>query len=215
MKWLPGIREFDNLDEREASLLARLGREFDQDPSKLIGKSKRPTARDFQLIGTLIQVYCFAELSARQIIELIDTATPDRQPDSASRLAPHDVFPKLAEAAERLHNTGKGNLKETITRAAGTVAMHRQIRHALAHWAVRRVEGGKAYLLLSKHSQEAKKRHGKFGGAEVMNYGIMGVATLRRELAKLEQHAQNLSMAAAAMSAEPEVLAKMTRSGPD
>lgn len=208
MKWLFSSRNAD-IDASETVLLARLEKAFDADPDAFVEASKRPTAKDFELIGTFIQVYCFAELSARQIIEMIDSAILGRRPEAASRLAGHDVFPKLAEAAGKLSSDGKGNLRETLIRAAGTVEMHRQIRHTLAHWAVRRIEGGRAFLVLSKNAQEGKKRHGKMIGAGELHYGMMGTATLRRELKKLEQHTQNLSVAAVHMGKDRQGLASM------
>jgi hypothetical protein len=193
----------------DADMLARLESKFESDPDAFIAASKRLTARDFELIGTFIQVYCFAELSARQIIELIDSATPRRDAHNATRLASHDVFPKLGEAAKRLQQTGSGNLKDTLIRAAETIEMHRPVRHTFAHWAVRSVERGRAYLLLSKHAQEGKRRHGRMIGAGQSHYGILGVSTLRSELGKLEQHTQNLSVAALKMSSDPLTLQKM------
>lgn len=87
--------------------------------------------------------------------------------------------------------------------------MHRQTRHTLAHWVVRRVDKGKAYLLLSKSAQGGKKRHGKAIGSGEVNYGIIGTATLRRELKKLNDHTRNLSYCAMQMDADKETLAKM------
>lgn len=208
MKWMFSSGKAD-VDARDAVLLARLEKSFDADPDAFVEASKRLTATDFELIGTFIQVYCFAELSARQIIEMINCATVGQPTEAASRLAGHDVFPKLAEAAGKLSNNGKGNLRETLIRAAGTVAMHRQVRHTLAHWAVRRIETGEAFLILSKNAQEGKKRHGKMIGAGEIHYGIMGTATLRRELKKLEQHTQNLSVAAMHMNKDTQGLAGM------
>lgn len=208
MKFLSRVFGRDNLDATASALLARLQTEFDYDPDSFIEASQSPKPKDFQLIGTFIQVYCFAEFSARQIIEMIDSATPHMRAD-ASRYAPHDVFPKLENAANRLSDSGKGNLKETVLRAAKTIGMHRQMRHALAHWAVRRLENGAAYLILSKDGQEGKKRSGQTIGVDHAHYGIIITGTLRRELDKLEQHTHNLSLVAFAMSRDKATLAKM------
>lgn len=202
-------RRHTEFDARDAALLARLGAQFDENPDAFIEASKRPTAKDFQLIGTFVQVYCFAELSARQIIEMIDSVIPNQGKEAASRLAGHDVFPHLILAANRFKNSSKGNVKETLIRAAGIVGMHRQMRHTFAHWTVRRVEGDKAFLLLSKNAQEGKKRTGTMPMVGCMNYGIVAKETLRRELRKLEEHTQNLSIVAAHMSKDSVTLARM------
>lgn len=197
------------MDPGETALLSRLDAEFDKDPHAFILASRRPSAKDFQMIGTIIQVYSFAELSARQIIELIDQATPGGSGDVGTRLAPHDVFPKLAEAARRLKDTDRSNLKPTILRAADTIGMHRELRHTLAHWVVRRLDKGRAYLVMSKNAQEGKKRHGELIGANQIGYGIISAASLKRELAYLEIHTHNLSTVALALNNDCETLADM------
>lgn len=204
-----GWRRSVNPVAEDAEMLATLEAKLDRDLDAIITGSKRPSRKDFELIGTFIQVYSFAEFSARQIIELIDIYGPPGKLDRATRLAAHDVFPKLAEAADRLTQMGDGNLKETLVRAAATIDMHRIMRHTLAHWAVRRVERGRAYLLLSKNAQEGKKRHGRMISAGESHYGFVGVASMRAELRKLEQHTQNLSVIVLAMREDPESLRKM------
>lgn len=213
MKWWNKLFAPSNIDAFEAALLARLEAEFNAAPDAFIASAQRLSPSDFQLIGTFIQVYSFAELSARQIIEMIDTVTSGQTAGRASRLANHDVFPHLEAAAKRLGQTGKGNLKETLLRAAGIIGMHRQMRHTLAHWAVRRVSGDDAFIFLSKNAQEGKKRTGNMIGASEISYGFAGKRTLRRELRKLEEHTQNLSVAAAKMTDDRETLAKMVKAG--
>lgn len=213
MNWWNKLFAPSDLDAFDAALLARLEAEFNAEPDAFLAEAKRPSPTDFQLIGTFIQVYSFAEMTARQIVEMIDALTPGKSANAASRLAGHDVFPHLEAAANRLGQTGTGNLKETLLRAAGTVKMHRQMRHTLAHWAVRRVSGDDAFIFLSKNAQEGKKRTGNMIGESEISYGFTGKRTLRRELRKLEEHTQNLSVAAAKMTADRETLAKMVKAG--
>lgn len=212
MKLVRDIIRASDLDAQDVAQLTRLEMEFDANPGNFISTSVHPKRSDFQLIGEFVQVYCFAEYSARHIIELIDSIALDTAAMPASRFADHDVFPQLKKAAERLNQRGKGNLKETLLRAAGTISMHRQTRHTLAHWVVRRVDKGKAYLLLSKSAQGGKKRHGKTIGVGEVNYGFIGTSTLRSELKKLGDHTNNLSFCAMKMDADRETLAKMLAS---
>lgn len=78
----------------------------------------------------------------------------------------------------------------------------------------RMAEGARAFLLLSKNSQEGKRRHGKLSGESESSYGLTGIKTLRRELRKLEDHAHALSLASFHMSDQRSVLSAMINTDP-
>ena len=149
---------------------------------------------DFALMGKLIQLYCYADLNARRIIDALRHAAFGPQARCASRLQDAQVVPKLVEIAAELWES---NLKEGILKAANTVELHRSHRHNFAHWAARRVGSEEALVLFTKNAREAERRDGDPLGSDLLKYAIVPLGSFAEELKKLEGHAQYLAQSAA------------------
>lgn len=174
--------------------LKALDAEFKHNPDKFLEQARPPSLHDFALIGKLVQLYCFADFCARRIIDAVDEAAYGEEHQRAAHLKDHDVFAHLRRVAAKLK---KENHRATANRAAGIMEMHRDNRHRLAHWAVRKTRDGKTFILLSKDARRASKEHGRTVGSRLVSYGFMTKKWLQREVEKLEDHAQNLNLMAA------------------
>ena len=174
--------------------LKALDAQFARNPDKFIEQAKPPSAQDFALIGKLVQLYCFADFCARRIIDAVDEAAEGEKHRKAAHLKDHDVFVHLRRVAAKLK---KENHRAMANRAADIMEMHRDNRHRLAHWAVRKTRDGKTFILLSKDARRASKEHGRIVGSRSVSYGFMTKKWLQREVKKLEDHTQNLSLMAA------------------
>ena len=159
--------------------LKALDAKFARDPDKFIEQAKLPSAQDFALIGKLVQLYCFADFCARRIIDAVDEAAEGEEHRKAAHLKDHDVFAHLRRVAAKLK---KENHRATANRAADIMEMHRENRHRLAHWAVRKTRDGKTFILLSKDARRASKEHGRTIGSRSISYGFMTKKWLQREV---------------------------------
>lgn len=167
---------------------------FDADPDGFLRATRPLRQSDFVLIGKLIQLYCYADLNARRIIDALPNAAIGPEARYASRLRDAQVFPKLREIIEQLCES---NLREGVLKAADTVEMHRIHRHNFAHWAARRVDTEDALVLFTKNAREAERRDGEPQDPEELKYGIVPLAGFPKEIQKLEGHAEYLAQSAA------------------
>jgi hypothetical protein len=149
---------------------------------------------DFFLIGQLIQLYCFADLNARRIIDTLRHAAFGAEARNASRLQDAQVFPKLREIVAELWDS---NLKEGLRKAADTIEMHRTLRHTFAHWAARRIENEDALVLFTKNAREAERRDGDPQHPDELKYAIVPLASFPEEIRKLDGHTKYLAESAA------------------
>ncbi|WP_066782304.1 hypothetical protein [Sphingomonas sp. CCH5-D11] len=167
---------------------------FDADPDAFLASTTNLRDADFALMGKLIQLYCYADLNARRIIDALRHAAHGPGARNASRLQDAQVFPKLREIVAELWES---NLKEGVLKAADTVEMHRLHRHNFAHWAARRVGSEEALVLFTKNAREAERRDGDPQDPDQLKYGIVPLDGFAEELVKLEGHADYLAQSAA------------------
>lgn len=188
--------------------LKSLDAEFNRDPDGFIEQAKPPSVRDFALIGRLVQLYCFADFCARRIIDAADEAAKGEEHRRAAHLKDHDVFAHLRRVAAKFE---KEDHRATANRAADIMEMHRENRHRLAHWAVRKTRNGKTFILLSKDARRASKEHGRKVGNRSVSYGFITKKWLQLEVGKLERHAQNLSLMAVLFEQNKDQLGNLLR----
>lgn len=183
------------LDAEELAYLQKLKARFDDDTADLGKWTTSLSSKEFAQIGKFIQTFCYADFCARRILDCISEATAGEASRTAGSLRDHDVFDKLEAAAERLTIE---NHRLALLAAARAFAMHRDMRHRLAHWVVRRVKREQALMLLGKDYRRASKEGIGQLDSRTGGYGLFGLRTFRRELKKLEDHAQTLSLMAPA-----------------
>lgn len=154
--------------------------------------------RDLAIIGRVIQNYCYADLSARRIIDTIRHAALGPEHMNAGKLQDTQVFPKLREAIKDLPEEYRG---EGIARAADIIELHRANRHLFAHWAARRVPGHHAFVLYTKNEREALSGTTEKLGHGVAKYALVALVPLLHELKKLEEHGSWLAAQSARLEA--------------
>ncbi|WP_133170145.1 hypothetical protein [Kumtagia ephedrae] len=174
--------------------ITEIKKRFEADPGKFLAGTTDLRDSDFALMGKLIQLYCYADLNARRIIDALRHAAVGPEARYASRLQDAQVFPKLREAASELWES---NLKEGLLKASDTVEMHRIHRHNFAHWAARRVGSEEALVLFTKNAREAERRDGTPQSPDELKYAIVPLAGFPEEVKKLEGHAKYLADSAA------------------
>ncbi|MGE7416179.1 hypothetical protein [Methylobacterium tarhaniae] len=186
--------------------VAEIKQKVDVDPEKFLISTVNLTDADCALMGKLIQLYCFADLNARRIIDALRDASMGPEKRNASLLQDAQVFPKLRETiAEVLPD---GNDKEGIIKAADTIEMHRIHRHTFAHWAARRVPGEEALILYTKNAREAERRDGKPLGTNYLKYAIVSLLTFDEEIKKLAGHGDYIAQRAAEYERNIELIRK-------
>ena len=127
--------------------IIEIKKRFDADPDGFLAATTDLCEVDFALMGKLIQLYCYADLNARRIIDSLRHAMFGPEARCASRLQDAQVFPKLREVVSELWDS---NLKEGVLKAVDTVEMHRIHRHNFAHWAARRVAAKRRWFCSRK-----------------------------------------------------------------
>jgi hypothetical protein len=141
------------------------------------------TSHDFQVIGAIIQLYAFADMTARRLLEMIDCieGVPRRSPNQTLR--DNEVFPTLLR---RL--TALGATEEELAAARTAInmingfAMH---RHHLAHWGARRFPGADAIVAMTKNAREAHRRTGATLAPFEMQYAVIPMPELRSNIRPL------------------------------
>lgn len=179
--------------ERLRAQITDIKTRFDADPDAFLASTIDLRDADFALMGKVIQLYCYADLNARRIIDALRHAAQGPRARNASRLQDAQVFPKLREIAAELWES---NLKEGILKAADTVEMHRIHRHNFAHWAARRVGSEEALVLFTKNAREAERRDGDPPEPDQLKYAMVSLNGFAEEVTKLEGHAQYLAESA-------------------
>lgn len=179
--------------ERLRAQITDIKARFDADPDAFLSTTANLRESDFSLMGKVIQLYCYADLNARRIIDSLRHAAIGPDARYASRLQDAQVFPKLREIAAELWES---NLKEGILKAADTVEMHRTHRHNFAHWAARRVGSEEALVLFTKNAREAERRDGEPQEPDQLKYAVVPLDGFAEEVLKLEGHTQYLAESA-------------------
>lgn len=190
------------IDPRQA-LLAAIKAAFEGDPQAFINQTDNLNRDDVLMIGTVVQLYCYADFNGRRIVDVLRHAALG-EPRSASRLQDAQVFTAL-EKLVRDH-LWDGNLKDGLLRASATIEMHRVHRHNFAHWTARRVKGSRAIVFFSMNSKEAERRDGTALDPHEAKYGILPLEGFADEVEKLKGHTNYLARTAAELEREVDVL---------
>ena len=150
---------------------------------------------DFNLIGKFIQVYCFSDLNARRIIDIVRFARTGSAEEFASSLNETDVLLHLKRCATPW--IGPDHIGDGIRRAAATLEMHRVMRNSFAHWAMRRTDDGAGYVMLSMNAVEVKRRGQGPNAADEATWGLVLREHVLEEMEKLNGHGEYLARLAA------------------
>jgi len=191
-----------NIDPRQA-LLTAIKAAFDGDPQAFINQTDNLNSDDVLMIGTVVQIYCYADFNGRRIVDVLRHAALG-EPRSASRLQDAQVFPAL-EKLVRDH-LWDGDLKDGLLKAGVTIELHRVHRHNFAHWMARRVKGANAIVMFSMNSKEAERRDGSVLDPYEAKYGILPLEGFDAEVEKLKGHANYLARTAAELEREVDAL---------
>ncbi len=150
------------------------------------------TKDDFYLIGRVVQQYCFVDLNARRLIDLLRHAALGPESRNGAGLQDGQVLPQLIAAASKLPTS---NLQEGIIRAARSMENYRDHRHHFAHWAARRIVGHNLWIMLNSNSKEIKRRIGIEGNVGELTYGIIHVEYIIEDEKIIEGHSNYLAQA--------------------
>ena len=175
-------------------LITKIKTSFESDPTALINQTQNLNQADVAMIGTVIQLYCYADFNARRIVDVLRHAATGK-PRSVSRLQDAQVFPTL-EGLVREH-LWDGQLKDGLLHAASTVEMHRLHRHNFAHWIARRVKGADALVMFSMNAREAERRDGISQQPKEAKFAVLPLAGFSDEVRKLQGHTNYLARTAA------------------
>jgi hypothetical protein len=175
-------------------LVTQIKMSFESDPMAFINQTQNLNQADVAMIGTVIQLYCYADFNARRIIDVLRHAATGK-PRSVSRLQDAQVFPSL-ENLVREH-LWDGHLKDGLLIAASTVEMHRLHRHNFAHWIARRVKGADALVMFSMNAREAERRDGIPQQPKEAKFGVLPLVGFNDEIRKLQGHTNYLARTAA------------------
>ena len=196
MREAEGSREEQGVADPRAALLAAVKAAFEGDPQSFISQTVDPSSADVLMIGTVVQLYCYADFNGRRIVDVLRHVALG-EPRTASRLQDAQVFPMLTRLVEE-HLPG-GNLRDGLLTASATFEMHRAHRHSFAHWIVRRVRGEDALAMFSMNAREAERREGGELAPQEAKFGILPLEGFGQEVEKLKGHTNYLARTAAWM----------------
>ncbi|WP_164271197.1 hypothetical protein [Stenotrophomonas sp. B1-1] len=168
---------------------------------------------DYFKIGLFIQTYCFADLEARRIINLLEQIQSGKPASYALKLNDKDTIAHLKRhAAECVWNK---DISEGLGNAAEILDMHRTIRHMFAHWSGRRIPAHDAYIFFTANFAGQKIPDGtpKFEEHEEANmqYALMPIPNLEQELEKLKGHVQYMTNIGRQLEAKVSDIAEQFR----
>lgn len=181
-------------DGHETARGERLRDAFETDVDAFLNLTTKLRRSDLHLIGTVVQLYSYADFNARRIVAALDYAAAE-SPREPSRLGDGKVFPTLGALASQ--HLPDGKWRDGILVAQRTFEMHRDHRHDFAHWATRRIKGADALVIFTMNANAAEKRSGVPLPAQEARYGIVTLPGLRTEVRKLAGHTNYLAAAAA------------------
>lgn len=181
-------------EEDRSVTLKRLGTTLTASEDLLAGTGSLQEA-DFTLIGKFIQIYCYCDLNARRIIDAVRFARTGQEEEFASKLNETDVLLHLKQCAEAW--LGPEHIGDGIRRAVVTLEMHRNMRNSFAHWAMRRTDDGKGYVMLTMQAGEVKKRGQDPHGRGEATWGLVLRRHVLEETMKLNGHGEYLASLAA------------------
>lgn len=185
--------------------LANLKAQLEADPNEFLRTTQDLRDADLLLIGKLIQLYCFADLNARRIIDSLRSAADDPSAGNASKLVDADVFPHLHKAADLLWNS---NMKDGLHKAAYSIEINRSHRHLFAHWSARRVRNHNVLILFSKNATEARRRDGISQEPDELKFGMVPLDAFATELPILEAHTMYLAECASDLERDADAYRK-------
>ena len=184
----------DHSNDPREQLLQKIKEAFDADPQAFLNQTANLRTPDVTMIGTVVQLYCFADFNARRLVNALQHAATGK-PRSTSRLQDAQVFPALRVLA--LKQLPDSNIQQGILKALDTLEMHRVHRHNFAHWAARRIKGVEALILFSSNAREAEKRNYEAHEPGEATYGILPLEGFDGEVRKLRDHTNYLARTAA------------------
>lgn len=184
-------------------LIASIKAAFEGDPQSFINKTADPKTTDITMIGTVVQLYCYADFNGRRIVDVLRHAALG-EPRSASRLQDAQVFPMLTKLV--INHLPESDLKSGLLNASETIEMHQIHRHNFAHWMVRRVKGENALVMFSTNSKEAERRDGAPLDPKEAKFGILALDGFDAEVEKLKEHTNYLARTAAMLEREVDKL---------
>lgn len=164
--------------------------QLEADPDEFLRTTQDLRDEDMLLMGKIIQLYCFADLNARRIIDSLRLAAIGPAARTASRLVEADVLPHLRKAADLLWDS---NMKEGLHKAADSIEINRSHRHLFAHWSARRVPTHNVLILFSKNATEAKRRDGVPQEPNELKFGMVPLDAFVIEMPVLEAHTKYLA----------------------
>lgn len=197
------------MDPRK-TLLAAIKAAFEGDPQAFVNQTENPNSADVFMIGTVIQLYCYADFNGRRIVDVFRHVALG-EPRAASRLQDAQVFPMLIKLVKE--HLSVGDLKHGLLVAGEIVEMHRAHRHHFAHWMVRRVKGENALVMFSMNSKEAERRGGVELDPNEAKYGILPLDGFDTEVQKLKEHTNYLARTAAWLEREVSNLRDVIATG--
>ena len=180
-------------------LLASIKSAFEGDPQSFINQTADLKTTDITMIGTVVQLYCYADFNGRRIVDVLRHAALN-EPRSASRLQDAQVFPVLTKLV--IDHLPENDLRSGLLSASETIEMHRCHRHNFAHWMARRVKGENALVMFSMNSKEAGRRGGALLDPKNAKYGILALDGFDAEVEKLKGHTNYLARTAAWLERE-------------
>lgn len=183
----------DNHDPR-LKLLASIQSAFEGNPQAFISQTTNPSIANMTMIGSVIQMYCYADFNGRRIVDVLRHAALG-EPRCASRLQDAQIFPMLIKLVH--DHIPNGELQDGLLKASDTIELHRGHRHNFAHWMVRRVRDENALVMFSMNSKEAQRRDGLALNPKEAKYSILPLDGFDVEIEKLKVHTNYLANSAA------------------
>lgn len=191
-RWLTGVSwKRPTSDPYDDAPLHAIRAEIEADPDGFLLNTEPLTNDDLILIGSLVQLYNFADLNARRIIDALRHAALGPHARNGGVIQDAQVYEKLIEAAKMLPETT--DMRRDLIKAASTLQMHQLHRHHFAHWATRRIQGHDAFFMMTYKAQESTKRLGKPSEPYETIYALMPLPALRAEMDKLKGHSEWLA----------------------
>lgn len=148
--------------------------------------------QDYALIGQFVQAYCWADLNARRVINLLRVINRHDEEEFATRLNEKATIEHLKSEVDAM--TVLPEVKSGLTKVAEILEMHHDVRHVLAHWSVRRARDTDGYIALTKFGREALRRGVSLDGSgDVIAYGFLPIDAIRGECQKLYGHGEYMA----------------------
>jgi len=156
-----------------------------------IASLKPLSYQDMWAVGALVQLFAYADLTGRRILEHLRAYRGEERPSFNKAPRDTDVLGLVAEACRDLPLTEEEHA--AVERRIKNMDGFQVNRNHAAHWAARMYPHGDVFVFMTMNAREAKRRTGHELSEFALQYALAPGPALRSSIDMLQEDVEWLS----------------------